>query len=96
MSYGILAGMVNTLRVRRAEFQRTKKHTKRKLIQGISQMDVAKATRIEFNRYWRIENGYAEPRPKERAALAKFFKCAESVLFPALATDGNGEAASVA
>lgn len=68
--------MENTLRVRRAERE------------GISQMDVAKATRIQFNRYWRIEKGYAEPRPKERAALAKFFRTSESVLFPGLSETG--------
>jgi transcriptional regulator with XRE-family HTH domain len=89
--------MENTLRVRRAEFRRKPKtRQKRELIQGVSQMDVAKATRIQFNRYWRIENDYTDPLPKERAALARFFKVSEAVLFPSLAPEGNGEAASVA
>lgn len=92
----MLCDMKNTLRVRRAEYQRNlKKRAKRELLNGISQVDVAKATRIQFDRYWRIENGYAEPRPKERAALARFFKCSESLLFPSMA-EVIGEAASVA
>lgn len=85
--------MDNTLRVRRAE-----KGERR----SVSQLEVARATRIERNRYWRIEQGDAEPTPAEVKALARYFRCAAAVLFPSLAKaeraakDGNGEAASVA
>jgi transcriptional regulator with XRE-family HTH domain len=50
--------MVNTrLRVLRAE-------------RGLSQMETASKAGIAVNRYWRIENGYAEPTPDEQDAIA--------------------------
>lgn len=71
--------MKNTLRLRRAE----------QGVKGVSQMGVAKAVGMSFNRYWRIENGETAPAPKEIKALARYFKCAASTLFPSLATDAK-------
>jgi transcriptional regulator with XRE-family HTH domain len=71
--------MENTLRLRRAE-QGTK---------GVSQMAVAKAIGMSFNRYWRIENDETEPEAKEIKSLARYFKCSASVLFPSLLGDGT-------
>jgi transcriptional regulator with XRE-family HTH domain len=77
--------MENTLRLRRAE-QGDK---------GVSQMAVARAIAMSFNRYWRIENGETDPEPKEVRALARYFKVAPSLLFPSLAgdTEKTGSAA---
>lgn len=55
----------NRLRVLRAEMR-------------WSQMETAERARIGFNRYWRIENEYAEPEPDERAALARVFGVTEA------------------
>ena len=33
-------------------------------------------------RYWQIENEEAEPTAKERAKLARLFRCSEAELFP--------------
>lgn len=59
----------NRLRVLRAE-------------KRLSQMDTADRARIGVNRYWRIENGYAEAEADERAALARVFGVTESDVFP--------------
>ena len=48
----------------------------------LSQMDTALKTHIGINRYWRIENGYAEPTSEEREALAVFFSMTEADVFP--------------
>lgn len=61
--------MRNNLRVRRAELR-------------VSQLDVALAAGLTHTRLWRIENGYADPRPKEREALARALKTDDSLLFP--------------
>lgn len=73
--------MENTLRVRRAEKD------------GVSQRTVSKAVGIQFDRYFRIEKDYADPTPAEIKKLARYFRCADSILFPSLApsapeTDG--------
>lgn len=47
-----------------------------------SQLDTAIASRIPASRYWRIENGYAEPTPEERERLARVLKVQESDAFP--------------
>lgn len=59
----------NRLRVLRAE-------------RRITQMDAAAKSKIGVTRFWRIENGYAEPTPEERERLAKLFKVSESDVFP--------------
>lgn len=69
--------MENTLRLRRAE----------KGKRGVTQLAVAKAVRIERNKYWRIEMGYQDPTPAEIRALARYFRCSASIIFPSLATD---------
>jgi transcriptional regulator with XRE-family HTH domain len=66
--------MDNTLRVRRAERGR-----------GTTQRAVAKSCRMTGDRYWKIENGEKAPTEKEIAALARYFKCSPSILFPSLA-----------
>lgn len=37
---------------------------------GLSQMETAAKAGLALNRYWRIENGYAEATESERQALA--------------------------
>jgi transcriptional regulator with XRE-family HTH domain len=64
--------MTNTLRLRRAE------HGER----GISQRDLARLASIHPDRYWRIENQYAEPTEDEQAALAKVLGVARNLIFP--------------
>lgn len=59
----------NRLRVLRAETRTT-------------QLDLAAKVGIHINRYWRIENGYLEPTPRERAALARALKADVAVAFP--------------
>jgi len=61
--------MKNTLFLRRAELR-------------ISQMALARATGIPFYRYWKLENGYIDPRPTDRDALAGYFGVPDSVIFP--------------
>ena len=60
---------VNRLRVLRAE------HGKK------SQLDTALGAGIKEYRYWRLENGYEIPTPRERTALAELFGVAESDVF---------------
>ena len=51
---------------------------------GLSQLDVAERIGVPEKRYWRIENGYDDPKPGEVAKLAKTLKVAEDTLpFPA-------------
>lgn len=50
---------------------------------GLSQMEVAAKAGMATNRYWRIENGYAEPTDDERTALAKkAFQVDVALVFP--------------
>lgn len=74
--------MQNELRVARAR-------------RPISQLKLATEAGLTENRYWRIENGYAEPTPDERAALARVLDTTEESLFPELAatSPAEGEAA---
>jgi len=60
---------INRLKVLRAE-------------QRKSQLDVAIAGGFKEYRYWRIENGYIDPTPEERAALAGVFKVGVGEVFP--------------
>ncbi len=78
----MLCDMENTLRVRRAERD------------GISQRAVAKAVRMQSDRYFRIEKDYDDPTPTEIKALVRYFKCPASTLFPALTTEGEKTGAS--
>jgi hypothetical protein len=56
-------------------------------------MDVAKRVlRVNTFRYWQIEHGYAEPRPHEIRALARFFHVAPAVMFPHLAEPQTADA----
>ena len=61
--------MRNTLYVRRAE-------------RRISQMALAREVGIPFYRYWKLENNYLDPSASDRAKLAAYFDCAESLIFP--------------
>lgn len=49
----------------------------------LSQMETAAQAQIALNRYWRIENGYAEPTEDEQDALAKVFGLAKVEVFQA-------------
>lgn len=49
---------------------------------GLSQMDTAAKAKIALHRYWQIENGYKQPDPDERGALAKVFKVEPADVFP--------------
>jgi transcriptional regulator with XRE-family HTH domain len=62
----------NRLRVVRAE-------------KRVTQIDIAARAKIGMTRYWKIENGYIDPTPAERAALARALKVQESEAFPATA-----------
>lgn len=60
----------NRLRVLRAE-------------RRLSQRDTAVKARMQsFDRYWRIEAGYAVPTEDEQAALAKVFRVPVDEVFP--------------
>lgn len=63
--------MTNRLRVARAE-------------RRVNQRDVARAIGIGSDRYWRIENEYAEPTDAEIAKLARYLKTPALELFPGL------------
>ena len=45
-------------------------------------MDLARKLGIGTYRCWQLENGYVDPTPKERDALAKFFKVTADDVFP--------------
>lgn len=60
---------VNELRVLRAR-------------KRINQYDTALKAKISPNRYWRIENGYTQPTPDEREALARLFRVPVTDAFP--------------
>ena len=62
----------NTLRVRRAE-------------RRISQLDLSREVGIGVNRFWRIENGYADPTDEERASIASALGVSEAEIWPDLA-----------
>ena len=44
-------------------------------------MDLSSETSIGTTRIWKIENGYTEATPAERAALATFFGVDEADVF---------------
>lgn len=64
----------NRLRVLRAENASRKR-------KPASQRDTAVKAKIAFDRYWRIENGYAEPTPEERESLARVFRVSADEVF---------------
>jgi transcriptional regulator with XRE-family HTH domain len=37
----------------------------------VSQLEIAAGAGIGATRYWKIENGYTEPTPEERRAIAR-------------------------
>lgn len=49
---------------------------------GLSQMDTAAKAKLGLNRYWRIENGYSDPSPDERDAIAAAFEVTTGEAFP--------------
>ncbi len=69
--------MKNTLTVRRAERSTAQGHK-------VTQFDVASAVGMSQSQYSLVEKGRVDPTPEQRAALAQFFRVAESVLFPEL------------
>jgi transcriptional regulator with XRE-family HTH domain len=75
--------MDNTQRVRRAE-------------KAVSQRTAAQGTGIAYDRFWRIENGFTDPEPKEIKAIARYFRCSASILFPSLASDDSAKAGAEA
>lgn len=62
--------MTNRLRVLRAEQRKT-------------QLDLARQAGLAENRYWRIENLYAEPTLEEQVAIAMALGVRRGVAFPA-------------
>jgi transcriptional regulator with XRE-family HTH domain len=62
----------NRLRVLRAEYRKTQRET-------------ATKAKVGPYRYWQIENGYTDPTPEERAALARFFRVPVDAVFPGVA-----------
>lgn len=59
----------NKLRVLRAE-------------KRLTQLDAAARAKIGATRFWKIENGYIEPTPEERTAIARALRVAVSDAFP--------------
>ncbi len=59
----------NRLRVIRAE-------------KRITQLDTAAKANMGMTRFWKIENGYIDPTPADRAAIAKALKVSEAEVFP--------------
>lgn len=57
-----------TLRIRRVELD-------------LTQMRTARASGLDINRYWRIENGEVDPTPDEQKAIAKALKAKVADLF---------------
>jgi len=49
----------------------------------VSQRAVAVEAGIQFDRYWRIENGYAEAAVEERRSIAKVMGVPMSAIWPA-------------
>ena len=49
---------------------------------GLSQYQVAHLAGLSTNRYWRIENGWAEATPDEREAIARVLQVEPSAAFP--------------
>jgi transcriptional regulator with XRE-family HTH domain len=49
----------------------------------LSQRRIAQIAGISYDRYWRIENGYAEPTTDERTMLAAALGTTVEELFPA-------------
>jgi transcriptional regulator with XRE-family HTH domain len=47
----------------------------------LTQMRTARAARMDINRYWRIENGEADPTDDEKKALAKVLKTTVDAIF---------------
>ena len=58
----------------------------------LSQRDLARAAGITADRYWRIENDYAEPTAEEIAELARVLDTTPEELFPSLAEQQNAGA----
>lgn len=48
----------------------------------VSQRAVASAAGIQFDRYWRIENGYTEADPGEQKAIARVMGLAPGDIWP--------------
>lgn len=59
----------NRLRVLRAERE-------------VPQIEIAARIGVGLDRYWRIEKGYYEPTPEERAKLARVFGVPASDIWP--------------
>lgn len=49
---------------------------------GISQMETAAKAQLSQNRYWKIENGYANPTDDEREHIAAVFDVPVTDIFP--------------
>jgi transcriptional regulator with XRE-family HTH domain len=49
----------------------------------LTQLDTATRAGVPMTRYWKIENGYLDPTPEERKAIAKVLRVTESDAFPA-------------
>lgn len=62
-------GDKNRLRVLRAE-------------KRLTQLDTAARAKVSITRYWKIENGYTDPTPSERAALSRALRVSEADAFP--------------
>ena len=48
----------------------------------LTQRMAAKKAKIGHDRYWKIENGWADPTPEEVANLARVFKTDPGTVFP--------------
>lgn len=68
----MVAPIPNRMRVLRAERRR-------------SQLPLSIKADIHPTRWWKLENGYAEPTAQERAAIARVLEAAEEEIWPRLA-----------
>lgn len=48
----------------------------------LTQMDTAIKAKVSITRYWKIENGYVEATPEERARLSRVLGVTEADAFP--------------
>ena len=71
---------MNTRVGRRETIRRTLKSLRATV--GLSQLAVAERIGIPEKAYWRIENGYDDPTPKEIDRLTKALKVAEPSRLP--------------
>lgn len=62
----------------------------------MSQRALASQAGIHPDRFWRVENGYADPTDAERASLASALGVSEAEIWPDLAAEPEAKPQSAA